>query len=72
MNNDGDKHAHRTGRPDMTHPLIEMPADGTDQIAGSAAECPCGHPLDRHDPVAQRFCDATIASALVRSCICRP
>ncbi len=61
-----------TGRLNMTHPVIEMPEHDTDDGGTAARACACGHPLDRHDPVARRFCDATIASALTRSCICRP
>jgi len=32
--------------------------------------CPCGHPPEDHDPIADRYCKATIASALARGCIC--
>jgi hypothetical protein len=55
----------------MTHPVIEVPGHDAHDSSTAARECACGHPFDRHDPVAQRFCDATIAGALARSCICR-
>jgi hypothetical protein len=34
--------------------------------------CLCGHPLQRHDRIAARYCEATIAGALQRNCICPP
>jgi hypothetical protein len=30
----------------------------------------CGHPSDRHDRIASRYCEATIVSALTRGCVC--
>ena len=33
--------------------------------------CPCGHSDERHDPVALRFCLATVAGDLTRACLCR-
>ena len=30
----------------------------------------CGHPAAAHDPIALRYCDATLTSALSRKCIC--
>jgi hypothetical protein len=32
--------------------------------------CPCGHPAEDHDLIADRYCKATIGSALARGCIC--
>jgi hypothetical protein len=32
--------------------------------------CSCGHVLAGHDPVSARFCEATNARQLTRSCIC--
>lgn len=32
----------------------------------------CGHSPGAHDKIARRFCEATIANALPRGCICRP
>jgi hypothetical protein len=55
---------------------------GTDQSVrvGSAAgavavghppQCAvCAHQLDDHDPISQRYCQATQANALSRNCIC--
>lgn len=31
----------------------------------------CPHPEAAHDPIALRYCRATVASALDRSCVCR-
>jgi hypothetical protein len=32
--------------------------------------CACGHPLDKHDPIAARYCRATANGELPRGCIC--
>ncbi len=40
--------------------------------AAPAAGCgACAHPEAAHDAVGQRWCRATVASALDRSCVCR-
>jgi hypothetical protein len=31
----------------------------------------CPHPVDRHDPIARRYCEATLEMVLTRRCICR-
>jgi hypothetical protein len=31
----------------------------------------CPHPLAGHDPIGLRFCQATLAGALTRGCVCR-
>jgi hypothetical protein len=31
----------------------------------------CAHAVDAHDPIARRFCAATMTNALSRNCICR-
>jgi hypothetical protein len=36
------------------------------------APCPCGHSADEHDPVAARYCQATVGGALDRDCMCVP
>ena len=37
-----------------------------------AATCDvCPHPAAAHDRIGQRFCDATLAGAVTRGCICR-
>jgi hypothetical protein len=33
--------------------------------------CGCGHPLDDHDAIARRYCNATLAGVLPRGCVCR-
>jgi hypothetical protein len=39
---------------------------------GSDAGCSvCPHPADAHDPIAQRYCQATQATAADRGCVCR-
>jgi hypothetical protein len=45
-------------------------ANGT-AVDEPAVMCACGHPLDHHDPIAARFCRATIDGVLPRGCICR-
>lgn len=30
----------------------------------------CAHPFTDHDPIARRYCSATLANALSRGCIC--
>ena len=32
--------------------------------------CTCGHPESAHDPIADRYCAATINGGLDRGCIC--
>ena len=40
--------------------------------ADQAQRCSvCEHILSSHDPIGQRFCQATEAHALSRNCICR-
>lgn len=31
----------------------------------------CLHPLECHDAIATRYCEATSSSALARGCVCR-
>ena len=38
--------------------------------SGQPEICPCGHPLDRHDAIASRYCSATASGNLMRGCIC--
>jgi hypothetical protein len=56
--------------------MSASPFDQPIQIhAGGAAvdaHCGCGHPVDEHDRVAQRFCAATRSGQLVRRCVCVP
>ena len=39
---------------------------------GAAACDVCGHSLETHDRIADRFCRATLEHALARKCICPP
>jgi hypothetical protein len=41
-----------------------------DDSERAVTDCPCGHWLDDHDPIALRFCRATSTGDLTRSCIC--
>jgi hypothetical protein len=54
--------------------VIETPhkPEVEDAPAPAPALCGCGHPLQRHDAIAARFCEATVAGALTRGCICKP
>lgn len=38
------------------------------RVEPSCAACP--HPANAHDPLARRFCSATLASDLHRGCLC--
>jgi hypothetical protein len=31
----------------------------------------CPHPVDTHDPIAARYCAATLNAAVTRGCICK-
>jgi hypothetical protein len=46
----------------MTTPL--KPLIATDM-------CHCGHTDEQHDPVARRYCQATLSESLPRPCVCR-
>ena len=59
----------------MTEPAIFSAASGasTDPAEPAAtALCPCGHPWDQHDRIAERYCRATAAGGLDRGCFCLP
>ncbi len=43
----------------------------TRTVEASVIACLCGHPPADHDPIAARYCRATAAGSLVRSCICK-
>jgi hypothetical protein len=48
------------------------PAATTSEIVHDAVSCAvCRHELDAHDAISHRYCQATQAHALERSCICR-
>jgi hypothetical protein len=39
-------------------------------VDGAADVCACGHPAERHDAHASRYCRATVSNELRRGCIC--
>jgi hypothetical protein len=42
-------------------------------VEDTSARCAvCAHDLEAHDAIGRRFCEATQAQALSRTCICRP
>jgi hypothetical protein len=50
----------------------ERPAAGAAPSPAAEPGCAaCPHPMDAHDAVGRRFCQATVASALDRGCVCR-
>jgi hypothetical protein len=52
----------------MTNPShITTPSNGDPP---SDTVCLCGHATDEHDPIASRYCKATIESSLTRACMC--
>jgi hypothetical protein len=54
-----------------TH-LIPAATTATSAIVPDAVPCSvCRHDLGAHDAIGNRFCQATQAQALDRSCICR-
>jgi hypothetical protein len=43
----------------------------TDAVAVLVETCDvCDHRQTEHDPIARRYCAATLANALTRGCIC--
>lgn len=54
--------------------MAELPPPPSDVASGPNAPvalCMCGHPLERHDAVASRYCEVTISASLERGCVCR-
>jgi hypothetical protein len=49
--------------------LIELAARPQSELSTMRSCCP--HAWTAHDATAQRYCDAPLASALSRACICR-
>jgi hypothetical protein len=56
-----------TGQVQSTDVSVDVSVD--DAIARCAV---CDHDLEAHDAIGRRFCEATQAQALSRTCICRP
>lgn len=73
----GDWHrALLTGRLDVVMTSIHINVDvvaGIDPITDAEptryCSC-CPHPVDLHDQIARRYCEATLHMALTRRCIC--
>jgi hypothetical protein len=57
-----------TGPPTGAVPALDghEPAD----VSTESALCACGHLSEAHDPIAARYCAATIAGRLQRGCWC--
>jgi len=50
---------------------IEAQVDtATEQTEGSEGCAVCPHPLDAHDRISARFCEATVAGGFTRGCVC--
>jgi hypothetical protein len=56
--------ASRTGRH-------EPSTEATPQSVNDPSCDVCPHPVVHHDAIGLRFCRATLASAIVRGCVCR-
>jgi hypothetical protein len=53
--------------PSADAPVVELVPVVLDQpMCGM-----CLHPLESHDAIATRYCEATASSALARGCVCR-
>jgi hypothetical protein len=53
--------------PVSTPVVTEQAATQPNAVACMA----CGHPVASHDRISGRYCDATIAHAATRRCICK-
>jgi hypothetical protein len=54
-------------------PTIDATTEQTETPTETPSEqsCPvCRHPREDHDRIAARFCDATVAGAFERACVC--
>jgi hypothetical protein len=77
QNEDGDAQSPQTASkhapgppPQASDTLTAAPETAT---PAPAVDCmACTHSAQGHDKTALRFCDATIAHAYTRNCICRP
>jgi hypothetical protein len=50
------------------NPPAPIALDPADEPTNSCTMCP--HPLDTHDRIAARYCQATQSNAIARGCIC--
>lgn len=51
--------------------LLPPPGAAATPPARPVALCVCGHPVERHDAVAKRYCGVTVSANLDRGCVCR-
>lgn len=52
--------------------MVQVEFANPSVVSPDKGGCPaCDHDLERHDAIGRRFCDATLAHALQRGCICR-
>ena len=55
----------------ITDPHGPIMTATTDAVALLVETCDvCDHQQTEHDPIARRYCAATLANALTRGCIC--
>jgi hypothetical protein len=54
---------------DPCGPVITATADAVTMLVETCDAC--DHEQTEHDPIARRYCAATLANALTRGCICR-
>jgi hypothetical protein len=60
------------GSPTRSPDALDQPIARGDAGAEPDGCCiACHHPHDSHDAIASRYCQATVAQALTRGCICR-
>lgn len=52
----------------ITVTAVEASPESANQ--SMVAMCECGHAVNQHDAIGSRYCDATLAGALPRGCIC--
>lgn len=63
---------HTRGRHGTTGSAVTAASKLAEAERDSRAACMvCGHPVVAHDPIAVRYCDATLAHAFTRRCICQ-
>jgi hypothetical protein len=60
--------AHAQSSAEAVRPSDETGAPPANEAVACMA---CGHTAAEHDATARRYCDATVARALTRGCICR-
>ena len=56
--------------PDSNVTTATTATDASVLAKGEVACMACGHAVSAHDRISSRYCDATIAHATTRRCIC--